>query len=52
MACDTAQTEPEALVKMLKAYPANKMTSWLVSPAVNSPKNNSPDLIKPPPSIA
>jgi hypothetical protein len=30
---------------LLKSYPAELMTMWPVSPKLNSPKNDSPDLL-------
>ena len=30
---------------MLKPYPAERMIMWPVSPKLNSPKNDSPDLL-------
>jgi putative SOS response-associated peptidase YedK len=44
---DPAQTDISVLVALLKPYPAASMRSYSVSLAVNSPKNDSPDLIKP-----
>lgn len=38
--------ELEHLEKFLKPYPSDKMESFPVSTAVNSPKNNSPEIIK------
>jgi putative SOS response-associated peptidase YedK len=31
--------------ELLKPYPAELMTMWPVSPKLNSPKNDSPDLL-------
>ncbi len=33
--------------ELLKPYPAEAMTMWAVSPKLNSPKNDSPDLLEP-----
>ena len=33
--------------ELLKPYPAERMTMWPVSPKLNSPKNDSPDLLEP-----
>jgi putative SOS response-associated peptidase YedK len=33
--------------ELLKPYPAEEMTMWAVSPKLNSPKNDSPDLLEP-----
>jgi putative SOS response-associated peptidase YedK len=33
--------------ELLKPYPADQMTMWAVSPKLNSPKNDSPDLLEP-----
>jgi putative SOS response-associated peptidase YedK len=33
--------------ELLKPYPADEMTMWPVSPKLNSPKNDSPDLLEP-----
>jgi putative SOS response-associated peptidase YedK len=32
---------------LLKSYPSERMTMWPVSPKLNSPKNDSPDLLEP-----
>jgi putative SOS response-associated peptidase YedK len=32
---------------LLKPYPADRMTMWPVSPKLNSPKNDSPELLEP-----
>jgi putative SOS response-associated peptidase YedK len=37
----------EVASEMLKQYPSSKMKMYEVSPKVNSPKNNTPDLVKP-----
>ncbi len=39
--------ELEHLQKFLKPYPSNEMEKFPVSQVVNSPKNNSPEIIKP-----
>ncbi len=41
------EKKPEELSKLLKAYPASQMTAYAVSPAVNSPANDSPEIIRP-----
>jgi hypothetical protein len=33
--------------ELLKPYPSEEMTMWAVSPKLNSPKNDSPDLLEP-----
>jgi len=33
--------------ELLKPYPAERMTMWPVSPKLNSPKNDSPELLEP-----
>jgi hypothetical protein len=33
--------------ELLKPYAAEEMTMWPVSPKLNSPKNDSPDLLEP-----
>jgi hypothetical protein len=33
--------------ELLRPYPAERMTMWPVSPKLNSPKNDSPDLLEP-----
>ncbi len=43
---DPAVKEPIDLVHILKAYPSDELEMYNVSPKVNSPKNNTPDLIK------
>jgi putative SOS response-associated peptidase YedK len=40
-------TDPEKLMPVFRAYPANLMEMYPVSELVNSPRNDSPDLIKP-----
>jgi putative SOS response-associated peptidase YedK len=37
--------------ELLKPYPADRTTMWPVSPKLNSPKNDSPDLLEPIPAI-
>jgi hypothetical protein len=32
---------------LLKPYPSEQMTMWPVSPKLDSPKNDSPDLLEP-----
>src|SRR5665647_3325063 len=44
---DPTITDPVALADILKPYPAAEMTTYRVSRAVNSPKNNKPELIAP-----
>ena len=39
--------QPQALLPLLKPYPANKMLSYPVSTLVNSPANDSPACIQP-----
>jgi putative SOS response-associated peptidase YedK len=38
---------PEEAAKLLRSYPAEKMTAHAVSERVNRTKNDSPDLIEP-----
>jgi putative SOS response-associated peptidase YedK len=38
---------PERLNKLLKPYPASAMTAYAVSPLVNSPAVDTPDIIRP-----
>jgi putative SOS response-associated peptidase YedK len=33
--------------ELLKPYPSERMAMWPVSPKLNSPKNDSPDLLEP-----
>lgn len=33
--------------ELLKPYPADQMTMWPVSPKLNSPKNDGPELLDP-----
>jgi putative SOS response-associated peptidase YedK len=35
------------ILSMLRSYPADKMDAYPISNLVNSPSNNSPDIIKP-----
>jgi putative SOS response-associated peptidase YedK len=44
---DPSAGEPAALLPLLKPYPSEQMTAYQVSSTVNSPRNNSPDCIKP-----
>jgi putative SOS response-associated peptidase YedK len=37
----------EAGKEILTPFPANRMKAWAISPRVNSPKNNDPDLLSP-----
>jgi putative SOS response-associated peptidase YedK len=39
--------KPEGLTSLLQPYPAENMTAYPVSQQVNSPNNDSPDLIRP-----
>ncbi|MEZ5197073.1 MAG: SOS response-associated peptidase [Bacteroidales bacterium] len=39
--------EPELLLPLLKPFPANEMTAYAVSTLVNSPMNDSPDILRP-----
>ena len=32
---------------LLRPFPSDEMTMWAVSPKLNSPKNDSPDLLEP-----
>ncbi len=43
---DPAVKEPIDLVHILKTYPSDELEMYNVSPKVNSPKNNTSDLIK------
>jgi len=45
---DAAEREPEDLLSMLKPFSVEEMEAIEVSKAVNSPKNEGPDCIKPP----
>lgn len=44
---DASQTNMKTVHKLLITYPAAEMEGWEVSPAVNTPKNNSAELLKP-----
>jgi putative SOS response-associated peptidase YedK len=44
---NTALADITALVALLRPFPAARMLSYPVSLVVNSPRNNSPELIKP-----
>lgn len=44
---DRSIEEPEELVPLLNPYPARDMIAYEVARQVNSPKNNSSDLLKP-----
>ncbi len=44
---DPANQEMDELVALLQPYPADKMLAYLVSALVNSPRNNSPECIRP-----
>lgn len=44
---DPAERRPEELNDLLQPYPAELMTAYPVSKLVNSPKNDSPELIAP-----
>jgi len=44
---DPHATDQEALIDMLKPYPADAMEAYPVSKRVNSPTNNSPECVKP-----
>jgi len=44
---DREMTDPEKLKHLYKSYPADLMEIYPVSPQVNSPRNDSPELIKP-----
>jgi putative SOS response-associated peptidase YedK len=41
------EAKPERLNKLLKPFPATLMTAYEVSPAVNSPANDAPEVIRP-----
>ena len=41
------ETEEKVLLELLHPYPKDEMTAAVVSPEVNSPRNNTPELIKP-----
>jgi putative SOS response-associated peptidase YedK len=44
---DRETTDPGKLKHLYQPYPADLMEMYPVSPLVNSPRNDSPDLIKP-----
>ena len=44
---DPALNDTERIIKMLKAFPSDKMKSWAVSPVLNSAKIDDLELIKP-----
>jgi putative SOS response-associated peptidase YedK len=44
---DPDQSEPEILLPMLESFPAELMEAYPVSPAVNSPRNQSAEVIRP-----
>jgi len=44
---DRETLDPEKLMQLYQPYPADLIEMWPVSQLVNSPKNDSPDLIKP-----
>jgi putative SOS response-associated peptidase YedK len=46
---DPGQTEGERLQPLLRPYPASEMEAWPVSRAVNNPRNDSAELIRPSP---
>jgi putative SOS response-associated peptidase YedK len=41
------ETEPERLTKLLHPYPASEMDAYPVSRLVNSPKNDTKEVIEP-----
>jgi putative SOS response-associated peptidase YedK len=41
------ETEPDQLVKLLHPYPTNEMDAYPVSRLVNSPKNDTKEVIEP-----
>lgn len=47
---DPDQGEPETLTALLRPYPAREMEAYPISPRVNSPSNDSPDLLEPVPA--
>ncbi len=49
---DSDQSEPERLTALLGPYPAREMEAYPVSSRVNSPSNDSPDLLDPVPTRA
>ena len=44
---DREMIEPERFKRFYQPYPADLMEMWPVSPLVNSPRNDSPECIKP-----
>jgi putative SOS response-associated peptidase YedK len=44
---DPRVEDPAGLLPLLAPYPADPMTAYPVSPAVNSPANDSPQLVLP-----
>lgn len=40
-------TDEDQLMNLLRPYPASEMKKWEVSTAVNSPRNNSSEIIRP-----
>jgi len=44
---DPDMAEPEALVQLLRPYPDRDLDAYPISPAINSPRNDYADLIKP-----
>ena len=44
---ESAEADPQRLAGLLKPYPAEQMQAYPVSPLVNSPKNDLPELIRP-----
>ena len=44
---DPDEQDPANLTPLLAPYPSDELTAWEVSRAVNSPYNNSPELIQP-----
>ena len=41
------ETSPQELAGLLKPYPAEEMTAWAVSPRVNTPGSEGPELVEP-----
>ena len=44
---ESSEADPQRLTGLLKPYPAEQMQAYPVSPLVNSPKNDLPELIRP-----
>lgn len=44
---DRSIEDPQQLLPLLKPYPSSDMIAYQISRQVNSPKNNSPEIIKP-----